>query len=483
MRTVLLTGATGYIGGRLLPRLEAAGRQVICLARRPQHLAGRVGPETRVVQGDALDARSLADAFEGVRTAYYLVHSMAAGARFEERDRLAAANFGAAAHAAGVERIIYLGGLGVEATGLSPHMRSRREVGDILRASGVPVTELRASVVLGSGSLSFELIRALCERLPIMVTPRWVRVLAQPIWIEDLLSYLLAALELPDEGNAIYEIGGPDTVSYGGLMREYARQRGLRLWMLPAPFLTTWLSSLWLGLVTPVYARVGRALISSMVNASVITDPSARTCFAVRPLGVADAIAAALRNEDREFAETRWNDAMGATTVTRDWGGSRFNQRLVDSRSVRVDAPPAQAFAPVRRIGGATGWYYANALWRLRGALDLLIGGVGLRRGRRDPELPSVGEVIDCWRVQAYEPDRRLRLEAEMKLPGRAWLEFEVLGDATGSTLRQTATFDPLGLLGLAYWYGVWPLHRMLFAGMLAAIAARAHSPAQGPPE
>ncbi len=474
--TILLTGATGYIGGRLLPRLEAMGHEVRCLARRPEHLTGRVAASTKVYAGDVLDRRTLTEALAGVDTAYYLVHAMAAGAEFGERDRRGAANFGGAAKEAGVRRIIYLGGLGGDGSGLSPHLRSRREVGEVLRASGVPVTEFRASIVLGSGSLSFELIRALVERLPVMVTPKWVSVLAQPIAVDDLLAYLLAELSRPVEGQRIFEIGGREQVSYGGLMREYARQRGLRIWMLPVPFLTPWLSSLWLGLVTPVYARVGRALIDSIVHPSVVTDPAASAEFPIRPLGPAAAITAALRNEDQEFAETRWNDALGATVTTQDWGGRRFNHRLVDSRVAKVKAPPEQAFTPIRRIGGATGWYYADRLWRLRGALDLLVGGPGLRRGRRDPETVYPGDVLDFWRVEVFEPGRRLRLRAEMKLPGRAWLEFEVAGDADGSTIRQTATFDPRGLFGLAYWYGVWPVHRAIFVGMLRRIAAWAEA-------
>lgn len=475
---ILVTGATGYIGGRLLRRLEASGRPVRCLARRAEYLRGRVADSTAVLAGDVLQPDSLTAAFTGVRTAYYLVHSMAAGASFEERDRQAAANFGAAARAAGVERIIYLGGLGGTGEELSAHLRSRREVGDVLRESGVPVTEFRASIVIGSGSLSFELIRALVERLPVMVTPRWVSVMAQPIAIDDLLAYLIAELDQAGAGDRVFEIGGTEQVSYADLMREYARQRGLRIWMLPVPFLTPWLSSLWLGLVTPVYARVGRALIDSIVHPSIVEDRRAIDAFDIRPIGASEAIAAALRNEDQEFAETRWNDALGATVTTSDWGGRRFNQRLVDSRVTHVDVAPAQAFAPIRRIGGATGWYYGNLLWRLRGAIDLLVGGVGLRRGRRDPDVVAPGDVLDFWRVEAFEPDRRLRLQAEMKLPGRAWLEFEVQPDGPGSTIRQTATFDPLGLFGLAYWYGIWPLHRLVFRGMLREIASRASPPA-----
>lgn len=459
--------------------LIEAGCRVRCLARQPERLSSRVPAEVQVVPGDVLDPGSLAQALSGVEVAYYLVHSMGATGDFEEHDRLAAANFGAAAAAAGVRHIIYLGGLGEDEVGLSAHLRSRHEVGERLRASGVPVTEFRASIIIGSGSLSFEMIRALVERLPIMVTPRWVRVTAQPIAIGDVLAYLRAALSV-ETGNRsrIVEIGGPDQVSYGDLMREYARQRGLRRRMIPVPALTPRLSSLWLGLVTPLYARVGRKLIDSLRHPTVVRDDAAQRLFSIRPIGVRDAIARALRNEDSDFAQTRWSDALSAAGEPRQWGGTRFGNRLVDSRSTHAAASPAALFAAVERIGGLTGWYYANWLWRLRGWLDLVFGGVGMRRGRRDPAQLEVGDVLDCWRVEDIKAGRHLRLVAEMKLPGRAWLDFEVQAENGGSRLRQTAMFDPVGLWGLAYWYGVWPLHQVVFFGMLRGIARSAEESA-----
>ncbi len=503
---ILLTGATGYVGGRLLGELVKAGHRIRCLARRPEHLRGRAPAGVEIVAGDLRQAHSLPAAMAGVTTAYYLVHSLGAGEDFEEQERLSARNFAAAAKAAGVKRIIYLGGLGDDAGGLSPHLRSRHEVGNLLRASGVPVVELRASIIIGSGSLSFEMIRALVERLPVMVTPRWVRVLAQPIFIGDVLAYLVAAsgchserseesqslssacpagptetLRIAQsdtvEGSFIFEIGGPDVVSYEELMREYARQRGLRRWMIPVPVLTPRLSSLWLGLVTPLYARVGRKLIDSLRHPTVVRDDAARRLWAIDPVGVREAIARALRNEDRECAATRWSDAVSAAGDERHWGGARFGNRLVDTRSVTVAADTAAAFAVIERIGGPTGWYYADWLWTLRGWLDLLVGGVGMRRGRRDPETLRVGDTVDCWRVEAFDPGTRLLLTAEMKLPGRAWLEFEVEPAATGSVIRQTAIFDPVGLWGLLYWYAVWPLHQLVFAGMLREVAAAANRP------
>jgi uncharacterized protein YbjT (DUF2867 family) len=476
----LLTGATGYVGGRLLSALEARGARLRCLARRPEYLGRRVAETTEVVAGDLLDGESLRSAMRGVEVAYYLVHSMGKGGEFEERDREAARNFAAAARDCGVKRIVYLGGLG-DGGGLSPHLRSRQEVGRRLRDSGVPTVELRASIIIGSGSLSFEMIRVLVERLPIMVTPRWVRKRAQPIAIEDVIEYLIAAAELEAAESRVYEIGGADRVSYREIMQEYARQRGLRRTMIPVPVLTPRLSSLWLGLVTPVYARVGRELVDSLRNETIVNDPSAQTDFAIRPRGIAEAIARARVNEDREFAETRWSDAL-SSGETASWGGAKYGTRIVDSRSIHVPCEPSRSFRPIRRIGGDAGWYYADWLWRLRGFLDLLMGGVGSRRGRRDPDHPVPGETVDFWRVEAYEKDRLLRLRAEMKLPGRAWLQFEVEDDDAGSVVRQTAIFDPVGLSGLLYWYGLYPIHKLVFAGMLRGIA-RAIDSADGEAE
>lgn len=471
---ILLTGATGYVGGRLLPLFEEFGYRVRCLTRRPEALVGHVGKSTEVVAGDVLDRVSLSTALQGVDTAFYFVHSMGADRDFENEDRIAAENFAQVAAGAGIRRIIYLGGLGNPDHRLSKHLRSRQETGDVLRAHHPQVVEFRASIVIGSGSLSFEMIRALVERLPVMICPRWVQVKAQPIAVEDLLRYLLAAIDLPPGPSQIYEIGGPDQVSYGQIMHEYARQRGLKRWMIPVPLLTPYLSSLWLGLVTPLYARVGRKLVESLRNPTLISNNLAETTFAIRPSSVREAIARALVNEDHEFAATRWSDSYSSAGSPRRWGGTRFGSRLVDSRSVKVSATPEQAFAPIRRIGGANGWYFADWLWSLRGFLDLLVGGVGVRRGRRDGENLRTGDALDFWRVELYEPSQRLRLCAEMKLPGRAWLEFEVTGGEQGSTIRQTAIFDPVGLFGLCYWYCIYPLHQIVFAGMLRKLARAA---------
>lgn len=471
---VLLTGATGYVGGRLLNRLRSSKIATRCFVRRPECLIGKTDGDVEIVGGNVFDFASLSTAMAGIDTAYYLIHSMGSTASFEDQDRRAAENFAKAARVNNVRRIIYLGGLGNEQEKLSAHLRSRHEVGEILRSSGIPVIEFRASIILGSGSLSFELVRSLVERLPVMITPRWVRVPAQPIAINDVLDYLIAAIDLPLSESRIFEIGGADQVSYADLMREYARQRGLRRFLIPVPVLTPKLSSLWLGLVTPVFARIGRKLIESIRHATVVQDKSAMEVFSIRPIGVRQAIADALRNEDEEFSRTRWSDALSSSATVNNWFGISFGPRFADSRVITVDASAAEAFAPIERIGGKRGWYCANWLWRLRGFLDLLVGGVGIRRGRRDPHHLYVGDTVDCWRVEAIEPNRQLRLQAEMRLPGRAWLEFEVSESDGKSTIRQTATFDPVGLLGRAYWYIVYPLHQYVFEGMLRGIAKSA---------
>jgi uncharacterized protein YbjT (DUF2867 family) len=445
---VLLTGATGYIGGRLLRHFEEAGRPVRCLARSPERVKA-TRSTTEVVQGDCLDEASLDLALAGVNSAYYLVHSMAVGADFADVDRQAAANFGRAAARAGVRRIIYLGGLADQAGSLSSHLQSRAETGCVLRASGVPVIEFRASIVVGAGSLSFQMIEALIERLPVMVCPRWVATFTQPMAVDDVVAYLAAALGLPDTSE-VFEIGGPDVVSYGDIMREYAELRGLRRWLLPVPLLTPHLSGLWLALVTPAQACVGRALVEGLKNPTVVRLSAAFEAFQIEPTPLRVALAKAIED------------------------GAPLRQK-VDIRTTVVDATPSQVFAPIRRIGGTNGWYFANSLWRARGWLDFALGGVGMRR-RRDPEDCEPTDVIDGWTVEAYEPDRRLRLRADLKLPGRGWLEFEVtpLDDGRRSLLRQTATFDPRGLLGRAYWYVLVPVHKWMFGGLLHEIARRA---------
>ncbi|HEY5062663.1 MAG TPA: SDR family oxidoreductase [Gemmatimonadaceae bacterium] len=470
----LVTGASGYIGGRLVRALLERGERVRCMARRPDEMRTRVRQGVDVVAGNVLEPASLAIALAGVDTAYYLIHAMAAPGDFTREEEEGARNFAHAARAAGVHRIIYLGGLGRDAE-LSPHLASRQAVGRLLADSGIVTVELRASVILGSGSLSFELVRALVERLPVMLTPRWVSQRAQPIAVDDVIAYLVAAANVPLPQSAVVEIGGRDRVSYLDIMREYAARRGLRRTFIRVPLLTPWLSGRWLGLVTPVYARVGRKLIDGVRNETVVTSARAAELFPdIHPRGMRESIAQALTHEDREFAETRWSDARSSLGPVRPWDPAAIGNRLVDTRETTVAQPPAAAFRPIARIGGASGWYYHTWIWRVRGFLDLLAGGPGMRRGRRDPVSLQQGDTLDFWRVDAVDPGHLLRLRAEMRLPGRAWLQFEVSGDSARSVIRQTAVFEPRGLVGLLYWYGLYPVHGLIFNGMLRQIAKAA---------
>jgi uncharacterized protein YbjT (DUF2867 family) len=516
VRTVLLTGATGYVGGRLLEALEARDDlRVRCLSRRPADLRPEVAPGTEVVEGDLLEPETLGPALRDADAAYYLVHSMGEGADFEELDRRAAENFARAAREEGVRRIVYLGGLG-EGDDLSRHLRSRQEVGRILRESGVPTLELRASVVIGAGSLSFEMIRALVERLPVMVLPRWVRRDAQPIAVDDVVAYLLRALEGEAPASRVYQIGGADRVSYEGMMREYARQRGLRRLMIPVPVLTPWLSGLWLGLVTPVYARVGRKLASSLVHDTVVTDDAGEERFGVDPVGVRAAVARALEEEDRAFERVRWSRAARDDDGSRAIPAELRANRYVDSRARRVPAPPERAFAAVRSIGPSTGGPVVRALWGIRRGLDRLVGGPASadppdrarasrgasegpspgspaargraapapgagRSGDEGPASPpsqpgglAPGNRLDIWRVERVELPRVLRLRAEMRLPGRAWLQLEVDPDGDGSLVTQTAIFDPKGVGGRLYWWALHPVHAFVFERTLRGLCRQA---------
>lgn len=474
MTQILLTGATGYVGGRLFPLLKKKNLSIRCLVRHPDKIAGHRFRGATIQQGDVISGEGLAEALQGIHTAYYLVHALASDRDFEKKEQLGAEKFAAAAKAAGVEKIIYLSGLGHESSDLSPHLKSRHQVGKILAASGVPTLEFRAGIILGSGSLSFEMVRALVERLPLMIIPRWVQTPTQPIAIEDVLSYLILALDHPLPHSQIFEIGGSDVVSYQDIMKEYGRQRGLHRLMIPVPVLTPHLSSRWLGLITPLFAKVGKKLIEGIRNPTLVRNSEALRVFPVRPMGIQKAIARALSNEDEDFALTHWADALSSSKQRQHWGGVRFKNRLIDSRSIKIPVPAKRAFRPIQEIGGKRGWYYGNWLWQIRGFLDSLIGGVGLRRGRRDPVDLKVGDALDFWRVERLDPPHTLLLRAEMKLPGRAWLEFEIDPTASGVSLTQTAMFDPIGLAGLMYWYLLYPIHGRIFRGMLRGIARKA---------
>lgn len=470
-RPVLVTGATGYIGGRLVPRLLEAGHRVRCLAREPRKLDGRPwagDARVEVVAGDASDPASLRRALAGCGAAFYLVHSMiAAGDAYAERDRDMARSFAAAAGEAGLERIVYLGGLGEMGEGLSEHLASRREVETLLASDRTPVTVLRAAMIIGSGSASFEILRYLVERLPVMVTPRWVTTESQPIAVRNVLEYLVDCLAVPATAGRTLDIGGPDVLSYRELMRIMAEERGLRRRVvIPVPVLTPKLSSLWIHLVTPVSHRIARPLAEGLRNRVVCRDDEAQRLMPQRLLTVREAIRAALDRVAHEDVPTSWSMA-GPLPGDPDWAGGTV---FTDRRSLLVQAPPEAVWRAVLRIGGGHGWYAADWLWRLRGALDRLVGGPGLRRGRRDPDEVGYGEALDFWRVTGLERERRLSLRAEMKLPGEALLEFTLTPHSGGTRLTQTARFLPRGLAGLAYWYSILPLHAVVFSGMIRGI-------------
>lgn len=474
---VAVTGATGYIGTRLVPRLLEAGYRVRCLARSPRKLHDRewyADPGVEVVEADLDDATGLCGHLEGCDAAFYLVHSMqSAGKDYARRDREMAERFAAAAADARVRRIVFLGGLGGSDDKLSAHLRSRREVERVLAAGSVPVTTFRAAMIIGSGSASFEILRYLAERLPVLVTPRWVRTESQPIAVANVLHYLVQCLTVPETSDRVLEIGGADVVSYQTLLHVMAEERGLRRRLIiPVPVLTPVLSSLWIHLVTPVSAEMARPLAEGLRNRVVVQDNTAAVLMPQRLRGVREAIRAALDAEARSDVESTWA-AAGPVPGDPNWaGGDVFH----DSRSGVIAAHPDDVFDVITRLGGRQGWFHYNRLWRLRGLIDRLAGGPGWKRGRRHPEKLSWGEPLDFWRVTELARGRRLTLRAEMRLPGDAVLDFELspatsAGGAAATLLKQTARFRPRGLAGLFYWYAVMPFHGPVFDGLFQGIA------------
>jgi uncharacterized protein YbjT (DUF2867 family) len=480
----LVTGATGYVGGRLAPRLIDAGHQVRCLTRDPARLrdvpwAGRA----EVVRADLLDPTSLRDVMSDVDIAYYLVHSLG-DPGFERHDRDAATAFAVAARQAGVRRIVYLGGPEPRGPDVSPHLRSRGDVARILAASGVPTVTLRAAVIIGSGSASFEMLRYLTERLPVMLAPAWVRTRLQPIAVRDVLRYLVGWAGVPERVSRGFDIGGPDVLTYEQMVQRYARVAGLRRRVIvPVRTLTPDVSAAWVGLVTPVPNRIARPLVESLVTEAVAREHDIARYVPDPPeglLGFRDAVRLALARVRAAEVETRWANTAWTGAPSQplptdpQWsGGSAY----VDERTEDVPAPPERLWRVIEGIGGEAGWYSYPLAWAARGWLDELAGGVGLRRGRRDPHRLYAGEVLDFWRVEEIEPGRLLRLRAEMRVPGLAWLEMRVHEVPGGSRYAQRAVFVPRGLAGHLYWKGVSPFHALVFGGMARNIARAALTP------
>ena len=484
-KRVAVAGVTGYIGGRIVPRLLDAGYAVRCLVRSPKKLEdrdwfGRPGVEICAV--DLNHAESLRADLADCDAAFYLVHSMiAAGSDYSKIDRDLAACFAQAAKNAGVGRIIYLGGLGETGAHLSEHLSSRREVERMLGSTGVPVTVFRAAMIIGSGSASFEILRYLVERLPVMITPKWVSTPCQPIAVRNVVNYLVQSLEVPETTGGIFDIGGPEVMRYLDIMRVMAEELKLpRRLIIPVPFFTPRLSSYWIQLVTPLSHKIGGPLAEGLKNPVVCRENRILELIPQTLLTVREAIKAALSKVAHLDIETSWSMA-GPIPGDPDWAGGKVYK---DVRRIEIDAPAAAAFRAVCRVGGGHGWYAADWLWKIRGWMDLLVGGPGLRRGRRHPDTVTFGEALDFWRVVGIEHDRRLSLRAEMKLPGEALLEFRIEPiNGERCVLEQTALFIPRGLFGLLYWYAVVPFHAIVFKGMLNGIRREAFQIANTPPK
>jgi len=482
--TILVMGASGYIGGRLVPRLLDAHYAVRCLARRPEKLEGSPwSARAEVVGGDALDPASLDAAMAGIDVVYYLVHAIGTGKSFVDDDRAAALTTAAAAQRAGVRRIVYLGGLVPPGEVLSPHLASRSEVGQVFLDGDVPAVVLQAGVVIGSGSASFEMLRYLTERLPVMVTPTWVRSLVQPIAVRDVLAYLVGACSFPEETNRRFDIAGPDTMSYSEMMQRYARVAGLRpRVILSVPVLSPWLSSQWVNIVTPVPKALAQPLIESLRNNAVASEHDIADLVPLDTCPFDLAVRLALERVRNAEVATRWSGAEwpGAPSDPMpsdpEWSGGTAYR---DERTAVVDADPAAIWRVVEQIGGDNGWYSFPLAWFVRGLIDRLAGGVGLRRGRRDPEHLVVGDALDFWRVEAVEPGRLLRLRAEMRLPGEAWLEFSITTDGGRTVLGQRALFLPHGLAGHLYWTAISPFHGIVFGSMITNLARSASAARQ----
>ena len=476
-RLILVTGSTGYLGGRLVPRLLEAGYRVRCLARDPNRLQGHSWTHrVEIVSGDALVAGTLTEAMRGVSVAYYLLHGKQGGKINAEVDLLVARNFAQAAEETGIERIIYLGELVDPLTDLSPYLRARHETGRLLGSGKVPVTEFRAGMIVGSGSALFEMIRYLTEREPVLICPAWFYSQAQPIAIRDVLSYLIAALETPESVGRLVEIGGPTRLTYADMLLGYAKERGLQRWLIRTPFYMPKLSAYWVHMVTPLHWRVVLPLIEGLRARIIVQDEAARKLFPhIKPMDFGSAVHLALGRIQRDNVETSWSDALGIVTGdVQPYKLTVAQGMFIETRQLLLDLPAESVFRSYAGIGGERGWLYMDWAWGLRGWIDKAVGGVGLRRGRRHPDDIRVGESLDLWRVEEIEKDHLLRLRAEMKLPGRAWLQFESTPQDEKTLFTVTAYFAPRGFFGWVYWYAMWPFHKFIFDGLTRRLASRA---------
>jgi uncharacterized protein YbjT (DUF2867 family) len=477
-KLILVTGATGYVGGRLVPRLLEAGYRVRCLVRDPARLQGRPWlNKVEVAQGDALSEQELVQSMQGVSVAYFLIHGIQGGKVSAERDLQVARNFARAAEAANIERIIYFGELVDPTANLSPYLRARHETGYLLRYGSVPVTELRSGMVVGSGSVLFEMVRYLTEREPLLVCPAWFFSEAQPIAIRDVLSYLVAVLDSPESVGRVIEIGGPTRLTYAEMLLEYARERGLKRRLVRTPFYAPKLSAYWVHMVTPIHWRVVAPLIEGLRARLIVRDDAAQKLFPqIKPIDFSSAVHFAMNKIQRDNVETSWMDALViAQGDVKPYVFTVEDGMFIERRSVLLDLPAETVFRAYTGIGGERGWMYMDWTWALRGWMDKAIGGVGLRRGRRHPDEIRTGESLDFWRVELVEKDRIMRLRAEMKVPGKAWLEFSSEPQPDGKTLFTVcAYFEPFGLPGFLYWYAMWPFHKFIFDGLSSRLASRA---------
>ncbi len=474
--TILLAGATGYIGGLLLPRLREREERLRCLARSPEKLQHLFGTDVDVVQANVLKPETLPAAMEDVDVAYYLIHSMGTGGDFHERDVTGARNFAEAAEEAGVQRIIYLGGLARgEPSELSDHLKSRMEVGNILDSTSVPVTELRASIIIGAGSASFEIIRDLVDKLPLMITPKWVNSRCEPIAVRDVISYLVGCLDNGETAGMTLEIGGGEVFTYAEMMKIVAEVMNRAVYMITVPVLTPRLSAYWLNLITSVPMEIAYPLVDGLRNDSYCTDHRIQELIPFERLSFREALRRSFEQESNETISSRWTTASHRSTPTVEAGPDRATDPLRDRQIINTTASPADLFHVISRIGGKSGYYFGNFLWKLRGFVDRLLGGPGCRRGRRHPSELKPGDTIDFWRVEVVRKNRYLRLRAEMKLPGTAWLEFQITPEQEGSTtFRQEATFAVHNLPGYLYWFVLLPIHLVLFRNLAKQIVARA---------